>query len=294
MSALGRVGNGSPGAATAAPDEVRPDDAYNASEIFTERDRFLSTVAHEIRTPLTAVVAITDLIERTDTLDSPSKRAKYLRVLRANARQLSGLIDDLLELQSFQLSRLKLHFSRFGTADLLRDAADSVMPILQGKSQTLVLSTPVCDVEIMADRARLAQVLTNLLSNASKYSPPGSVIELQTDVHGGEFAVSVRDQGDGFAEGADESVFAPFFRDRSGTSRHVQGSGLGLTVARALVELHRGTISATNRPGEGAEVGFRVPGVCSCTPRAADRAPAKAEGRPASRRNSGGASMSAP
>jgi signal transduction histidine kinase len=135
--------------------------------------------------------------------------------------------------------------------------------VLGLKSQTLNLHAPADETWIKGDRARISQVITNLLSNASKYSPNDTVIELRCETDGDRLQIAVTDQGIGMSEEEQEKLFTAFFRVDNETTRKVAGTGLGLLIAKSITELHDGNINLNSQPGKGTTIKISLPGIVS-------------------------------
>ena len=225
------------------------------------KNRFLSQVSHELKTPLTVVSGFLDLLvadrEGNLTLD----QRESLEIMQGNAQRLDVLINDLLDLSRIDVGRFNLEKGDFDAVDLLRETVRGFEPILAGRRQTLSASLPEGELRICADRGRLGQVTSNLLSNASKYSSKDSKIELRADARNGALHVTVSDRGIGIPEEDQERIFAYFYRVESEETRGVPGTGLGLAIAKSIVDLHGGTMWVSSELGEGTTVEYEVPGV---------------------------------
>lgn len=244
-------------AATGAADK-------NAKDFFSERTQYLSAVAHEIRTPLTTIVALTDLMERKCGSDISPKQAEYLRMMRLNGQRLSALIDDLLDLHRHECGELTINSHQIDPAELIGEAVDTMQPVIENRGQFLDLGMELEGVTVHADKARMTQVLINILSNASKYSPYGANIHVRAGMLRNTLYITIRDEGRGFDHEQRERIFDPYYRvasdtDSGATEPAVVGSGLGLALARSLVELHGGVIDIISSPDHGTEVAICLP-----------------------------------
>ena len=224
------------------------------------RTMFLSSVSHELRTPLTAVIAFTDLLRRNRHDNLVQEDIDMLNVVSRNGEHLRTLVDDLLDMSRFELGKAPLKRESFDLSELIGDVHTSVQPLLDAKHQSLVSETPDGESRIFADRQRLAQALSNLLSNACKYSEDGSAIEISLGTTDDGYQISVRDSGSGIPEREMSRLFQPFFRSAAHRASGIQGSGLGLFISKLLVEAHEGHISVVSAEGEGTTVTIRLPG----------------------------------
>jgi len=225
------------------------------------KNRFLSQVSHELKTPLTIVSGFLDVLMADGEDSLTADQRGILEVMRGNTQRLDLLINDLLDLSRIGVGRFKLEKNEFDVVDLLREAARGFQSVPHGKKQSLSADLPGGEVWMKADRERLGQVVGNLLSNASKYSPEGSEIELGAEARDGMLWVRVTDNGIGISEEDQEKIFTQFYRVESRQTRGIPGTGLGLAIARSIIDLHGGTISVSSRVGEGTTVECEVPGV---------------------------------
>ncbi|MBM3957134.1 MAG: GAF domain-containing protein, partial [Gemmatimonadetes bacterium] len=202
------------------------------------RSRFVSTVSHELRTPLTSLLAFADILARNVAGNLQSRQIEQIEAIRRSGQRLQMLINDLLDVSRIDSGTFRLEETRFDARELLDEVVRSFGPILADRRQALKTSVPDRPLLVYADRERLSQVVSNLLSNASKYSPDDSVIDLEVRTHGSRLSVLVRDYGIGISAEDQQKLFTPFFRADNEATRSVPGTGLGLVIARSIVELH--------------------------------------------------------
>ena len=226
-----------------------------------EKSRFLSTVSHELKTPLTSVLAFSDILKRNKEDNLIEKNLDQLRVIQRNGRRLSILIDDLVDVAKFDAGTLQISTNAFDAMKMLDDLVKSFGPIFEGKDQQPRLVAPPGTIRIDADQAWLAQVVTNLISDASKYSPENSVVEVEASVAGDRLGIAVRDNGKGISEEDQPKLFTPFFRVESDIESAVPGTGLGLAISNSIVELHDGGLTFDSEPGKGTVFWVSIPGV---------------------------------
>jgi len=183
---------------------------------------------------------------------------EYSAVIEEEADRLTALIEDLLTASKLQAERaIRLNFDDV-RLDLL--AARAVERFsTQTQQHTFVLDFPPDFPPVSGDEVRLRQVLDNLISNAIKYSPDGGQITVGGSIVDGQAAVYVRDQGVGLTESEQERIFERFYRVDGALSRRTQGTGLGLYLAKAIVEAHGGKLSVTSQPGQGSTFTFTIP-----------------------------------
>jgi two-component system sensor histidine kinase BaeS len=213
-------------------------------------------VAHELRTPLANIRGYLEAIE--DGVVAADEET--MRTLREEAAQLNGLIDDLQELTQAEAGALRLDRGPFDAAELVERATDAARARAVEKSITLIggaePSLPPVDVDLQ----RIMQVLQNLLTNALRHTPEGGQITVSARrTPDGLVAISVEDTGAGIAPEDLPHIFERFYRADSSRSRATGGSGLGLTIARRLVETHGGQIGVESTVGQGSRFTFTLP-----------------------------------
>ncbi len=240
----------------AAELEAQTNDLQRVNEA---KSQFLSTVSHELRTPLTSMIAFADILKRDKFKNLQPSQMQYVDVIQRNGKRLAVLIDDLLDLSRIETGRFEMQSSKFGAREMLAELAETFDPIAAERKQKLVVSLPQDDVDMVADKTRLSQIVLNLLTNASKYSPEGTEIEFSGVATAQELTVSVKDHGPGIPKADQEHLFTLFFRARNEATQKIPGSGIGLYVTKSIVELHGGSIWIESEEGSGTVVSFRVP-----------------------------------
>ena len=213
-------------------------------ELNRMKSDFLTTVSHELRTPLTSIMMGAEmLLEDEEMSDPESTRSKLVRNIVKGASRLSNLVSDLVSVSREDEFQPRLELDRVPLADVVGNAVSIIQPLVAAKRQSVDVDLGAPDAVVFVDRLRFDQVLINLLSNAQRYSPPGGQIRLSTRIDKGEVIICVTDSGPGVADDVREMIFEPFYRgDRSGL-------GLGLAIAKSLVELHSGRIWVEDGPG---------------------------------------------
>lgn len=231
------------------------------AEANNARKQFLSTVSHELKTPLTIISGFIDLLASPNDLQDQKERQETFGIIRRNADHLNVLINDILDISRMDAGTFKINPLPFSAGELISDLEASFQSLLRTKTQTLAVDMDEDEVWVNADRSRISQVITNLLSNASKYSPENTRISLGGHVDGERLHISVTDQGRGMTEEEQVGLFTAFFRADNEVTRENAGTGLGLVIAKSITELHGGEIKLTSSLGEGTTIEFWLPGL---------------------------------
>jgi two-component system sensor histidine kinase VicK len=222
------------------------------------KDEFISTVSHELRTPLTSLRAALGLIAGGVLEKRPEKLAQMLDVAIGNCDRLVRLVNDILDFERIGSGRLPLHRERANAVDLLRRAADLQHTVAGHNNITFRIDAQ--PVDVMVDVDRTLQTLTNLISNAVKFSHPGGEVRLTATATGdNEVTFEVEDHGRGIPPEKLEIIFERFQQVDASDSRSMGGTGLGLAICRAIVEQHGGRISVHSTPGQGSVFTFTMP-----------------------------------
>jgi signal transduction histidine kinase len=214
----------------------------------------ISMVSHELRTPLASVLGFTTLLLERDF--APDEQRRYLEIVDTQARRLAALAGDFLDVQLLEGGAMRLERAPVDLIELVNEQTRLFFSHLD--THRLVLELPDEAVVIDGDRDRLAQVIGNLLSNAIKYSPAGGAVRVHVELEGDRAVLMVNDQGMGIDEEDRERVFEKFFRSSEASAR-IAGTGLGLAVAREIVETHGGEIRVQSEPGAGSTFWIELP-----------------------------------
>jgi signal transduction histidine kinase/CheY-like chemotaxis protein len=237
------------------------------------KSEFLASMSHELRTPLNAVIGFSDVLLERMFGELNERQEEYVRDIRDSGRHLLELITEILDLSKVEAGRMELESAAVSLPQLLEYALAMVREraARHGIAVSLEIAPEVG--VIWADELKLKQVVLNLLSNAVKFTPDGGSVDVRADIAGAEAQVVVRDTGIGIDAADHERIFEAF--QRGGRESRSEGTGLGLTLSKRIVELHGGRIWMTSRAGAGSTFGFAVP-VSQDAP-AAEEAPAAAE-----------------
>ena len=235
--------------------------AENLRELGEAKNQFLSTVSHELRTPLTSVTAFTDVVLRNKEGNLTKTQIEHLSIVQRNSRHLNILIGDLLDVSRVHAGKLQLEIAEFDAREDLVKLVAGLGPIFDAKGQTIRSNIAEANLWLTADQDRLEQVISNLLSNASKYSPVGSEIEFRAEAIGDSLVLTVQDHGIGINSDDLSRLFEPFFRSDNPATRQENGVGLGLFITKGIVEMHRGNIEIESTPDIGTTVTVTIPGL---------------------------------
>jgi len=223
------------------------------------KTEFVSTVSHELRTPLTSIRGSLGLVAGGIAGKLPDAAMKLIDIAKNNCERLIRLINDILDIEKIESGKMQLDLQPMALTPLLEQAiaANEGYGLANNVSLTLHCDDPALQVKVEADR--LTQVVTNLLSNALKFSPTGGTVEVQVEKAGLGVRVEVRDHGPGIPEEFRTRIFQKFSQADSSDTRQKGGTGLGLNISRALVERMGGTIGFETRLGEGTTFFFELP-----------------------------------
>jgi PAS domain S-box-containing protein len=219
---------------------------------------FLAMLAHELRNPLAPIRNAVSIMQLESAL--PPRVRSSRDIIDRQLAHLTRLVDDLLDVGRVATGKISLKRERVSFREVVLRSVEAARPLIDARRHTLDLQLPDDPVELVGDGTRLTQVLQNLLVNAAKYTDPGGRIELQVHTADNMAMATVRDNGRGIAPDALERVFELFTQEEAGASPTDAGLGIGLTLARTLVELHGGMIRARSAGrGQGAEFTVRLP-----------------------------------
>jgi len=234
-------------------------DVTQQREIEQMKSDFLSVVSHELRTPLHSIKGFVDIILMGKTGEINDLQRDFLTTVKESSTNLQRLIDDLLEFSRMEAGQIKLRAADVSLWGLVDRVAEQLSPLAQQGNLGLVNAVEESIDLIEADPMRIEQVLTNLMTNAIKFTPAGGTVTVSARDIGDEIEVSVRDTGIGIAEDELPRVFERFYQVDSSASRSYRGAGLGLTICEFIVEYHHGSIRAESTLGEGSTFLFTLP-----------------------------------
>ncbi len=255
---------------TISPPDNNPPTGYSSERVLVIRDlteeeavnrlryNFLANVAHEFRTPLAGIAATTELLVEEGGDLTPNELTELVETIRLSTLHLQTLVGNLLESTTIEAGCFQVHRRPINLPGVVQESENLMSPLLKRRNQSLVLTIPEAIPTLWADANRLTQVLVNLLSNASKFSPMGGKIELNITQDPEWVMIAVLDSGPGLPTDRYADVFKRFVT--ANQSHDTQyGIGLGLSVVKSIVEMHGGQVGAENLPKGGAKVWFTIP-----------------------------------
>ncbi|MFA0814846.1 MAG: sensor histidine kinase [Anaerofustis sp.] len=236
-------------------------DVTALKKIEDEQNKFISSVSHELKTPLTTIIGYIDMLQRRGTQDEQMTE-KALRTAKKESQRLLRLVNDLLNINRYHSIDFDFIFTNIDPNVLIEEAV-SEMNIKGSQNDTAVIYTQVPLPEIKGDYDRLKQVLINVIDNAIKYSKPDDIVKVTATFDEKELEITVRDFGDGIPEEMQEKVFDTFYRVEEDRSRLRGGFGLGLSIVKNIISKHNGTVKIESMPGQGTLVVIRLPLISS-------------------------------
>ncbi|MCL5057553.1 MAG: cell wall metabolism sensor histidine kinase WalK [Actinobacteria bacterium] len=227
-------------------------------EMDSTRRGFVANISHELRTPLTIIQGYTEALMDGIARDDQQKE-KYLLNIYSETMRLSRLVNDVLDLRRLETGQISMNTGETDIADLIKAVADQYGGVVSGSEIRVLAGVTGERLTALVDPDRIRQVIINLVDNAVRYSPAGGTVEIKGEGLAGKIKVSVSDQGPGVAEKDRGLIWERFYKTSdSRLEREYSGSGLGLSIAKEIIERHGGAIGVESRPGEGSEFWFTV------------------------------------
>jgi signal transduction histidine kinase len=223
------------------------------------KSEFISFVAHELRTPMTSIRGYADLMSKGIVGPMTDEQREFVGTIIGNVQRMQVLVSDLQDVSRIETGRLRLEVAPTRFRDALDDALQSVQGQMEARAQTLTLELAADVPQIRADPDRLTQILTNLLSNAHKYTPEGGEVRVRTWVADAHLHCAVADTGIGISPEDQQRLFTKFFRSEDPAVREMPGTGLGLCIVKSLVELQGGEMTVESALREGTTFTFTLP-----------------------------------
>jgi cell cycle sensor histidine kinase DivJ len=226
------------------------------------KSRFLATMSHELRTPLNAIIGFSEMLTNDSLMLNPARKLEYAKVINDSGRHLLSVVNGILDMSKMETGNFEITPEPFVPAEAIGSCCDLLA--LKARDAGVELKTRIATdlPEVVADRRALNQILINLISNAVKFTPRGGRVTVSAVCDGSKFAIAVEDTGVGIGEDDLPRLGEAFFQARTSYDRRHDGSGLGLSIVKGLVELHGGDIDIRSRLGEGTRVTVRLPIDC--------------------------------
>jgi PAS domain S-box-containing protein len=235
-------------------------DVTERTKLDRMKSEFVSMVSHELRTPLTSIKGSLSLLNTNVVGELPPRARNMISIGLQNAERLLRLINDILDIEKIETGKMEFTFAPMEVRELIEEAIQANKAFLdQFGVQAAIDVAAEARVMVSGDHHRLMQVLANLISNATKYSPEQGTITVGAKYQDGAVRIWVKDQGPGIPESFKNLIFQKFSQADASDTRRPGGTGLGLSIAKAIVEQHRGTIGYDSEPGKGATFYFDLP-----------------------------------
>ncbi|MBN8845069.1 MAG: PAS-domain containing protein [Sphingomonadales bacterium] len=234
-------------------------DVTDERQMARMKDELVSTVSHELRTPLAAIVGAVGLLDAGAAGPLDAKAARLVTLGKKNAERLTELVNDLLDMDKLQSGRMPFRFEAQDLGALLAEAAEQNQPYADRYHVTFALDLPGAPLIVPVDRTRLFQVITNLLSNACKFSPAGSTVHLSLRREDPHACIRVRDAGPGIGPAFRHRLFTRFAQEEGEHQAGHAGTGLGLAISKAIVDAHDGSIALDETFADGAAFDICLP-----------------------------------
>nr|WP_260407612.1 ATP-binding protein [Planomonospora venezuelensis] len=228
-------------------------------ELDQAKNDFIDTVSHELRTPLTTIAGYLEVLTGGDAGPVPDHQDRMLRTMTRNTVRLQDLVEDLLTVNTMGLNQPVMKPVRIPVREVVDRAVQTVEEIARGRGHILHVHADADAGPVNVDTDHIIRALRALLSNAIKFSEPGAPITVRASVTGGTVSIVVTDVGIGITAEELPRIFDRFYRTRMASDRAVQGAGLGLTIAKSIIEAHGGTLTATSTLGEGSAFTVTLP-----------------------------------
>lgn len=233
-------------------------DTTRQHELEQAKDNLVSIISHELRTPLFSIQGVLDMILH-GKISEPDKQTHFIKLAHEQSRRLQSLLDALLDMSRIESGRLELDIKPISVKAMLHQVAECMRIEAMRKEQELQIVTPDGSARVLGDEQRLVQVMTNLISNALKFTSKGGRIRVSAMPEGSNLLIQVTDNGSGIPAEAIPQLFQRFYQVDSSATRKAGGSGLGLYITKQLVEAHGGQIWVDSRLGRGSRFSFTIP-----------------------------------
>jgi len=229
------------------------------SKINNEKTQFVTQVSHELKTPLTSVIAFTDLLIGKSDVPLSIRQSGHLKVVKRNAEYLKLLVNDLIDVSQLETGHIAVDPKPIQLNTMLTELQTSFGPIVERKHQKLVVTEVGQSLSVDGDHLRLLQVFSNLVGNAMKYSEVGTTVTVSTRTYVDSVRICVEDEGEGIPDADKKRVFEMFYRGSTESAARNSGTGIGLAVSKLIIDAHKGSIVIEDGEPIGTRVVVRLP-----------------------------------
>lgn len=223
------------------------------------KSQFLANMSHELRTPLNSIIGFSEILMDKLYGDVNDQQAEFLNFVNTNGKILLQLINDVLDLSKIAAGKFELEYTDFSVKELADEVYDIIFVLARQKGINLILNIPEGLSKMHADYRRLMQIMLNLTGNGLKFTNSGGSVVIKAEENDNEFILSVSDTGMGMRKEDMSIIFQEFKQVDGSSGKKHEGTGLGLTIAKKLIELHRGKITVESEFGKGSTFSFTIP-----------------------------------
>ncbi len=233
-------------------------DFTRAKDLEQMKDDFFSTISHELRTPLFSIQGFAQLMLEEPALDSATQK-EFLSTIQRQAAQLSEMVNNLLDLSKLDDNKLDIAEKMVSIVDIVHQTILKLQGYAHQQQVSLVTNMPMSLPSVIGDSYRLEQVMTNLIGNAIKFSPPGETVTISAKANSHAVLIQVQDNGIGIPSAELENIWRRYYQAQNNGERSAMGTGLGLHIAKQIIEKHRGKIWAESDGQHGSTFSFTLP-----------------------------------
>ena len=234
--------------------EIKELNTAKEHEVMEEKLRFFTMVAHEIRTPVSLIIGPLEKIQKQEK-QLPAQVKSELTILERNSQRLLYLVNQLLDFRKIESGGMRMHFAKQNIVAMVNAVAERFVPTLETHDVKFTMDLPESDFQAVIDSEAVTKALSNLLTNASKYTLDAIKVSCSRDLAKGTFSITVADNGIGITEEEQEKIFQPFYQ----VSEHKPGTGIGLSLVKSIADLHGGDITVVSAPGKGSAFTLTLP-----------------------------------
>jgi signal transduction histidine kinase len=235
----------------------------NALEYDKLKTEFFSNISHELRTPINVIMSalqMCDILNKNNSLiDNLDRVNRYFGIMKQNCYRLIKLVNNLIDITRIDSGYLQLELNNYNIISIIEDITLSVADYIENKGLSLIFDTDAEEVIMACDPDKIERIVLNILSNAVKFTEPGGRITVKVKKQKGAVIISIKDTGAGIPEDKQELIFERFVQVDKSLSRKNEGSGIGLSLVKSLIEMHNGDIHLNSKPNEGSEFIIKLP-----------------------------------